>query len=217
MGTLHVVITPNLKAFQVRNANHVIYAHQSPNGDVYIGQAQCIVNRWAEHNHIANSLSHPESHQKFKVALRTVRHWNHYIVAIADTQGEADIAEASAIKFYKPSLNMHVGRSTLSYVDYNFQPLNGDGRETVIEGKQITRYQTQERFSDRERSTILCRAIRKVGKSHISFECISDGMRVNVSHAKRVGFREGDRVTISHAAKGKSFYTTTDYSDIKKV
>lgn len=217
MNSLYVVVTLNLKAFQVRNANHIIYAHQSSNGDVYIGQAQCIVNRWAEHHHVANSPSHPERNQKFKVALRTEKHWKHYIIAIAETQTEADIAEASAINFYNPSLNMHVGRSSISNVDYNFQPLNGDGRETIIEGKQVTRYQTQERFTDRERSTILCRTIRKVGKSHISFECINDGMRVNVSHSKRVDFGEGERVTISHAAKGKSFYTTTDYSEIKKV
>lgn len=30
MNSLYVVVTLNLKAFQVRNANHIIYAHQSP-------------------------------------------------------------------------------------------------------------------------------------------------------------------------------------------
>lgn len=216
MPSLYVVVTPNLKAYQVRNAKHVIYAHQSPSGDVYIGQTSCIVNRWTEHQQVAFSTNHPERNQLFKVALRSHLNWRHYIVAIAETQYEADIAEASAIDFYKPSLNMHKGRST-TIRDYRFCPLNGEGREITLENKQVVRYQTQERFTDSERNTILCKAIRKVGKSHISFECVADGMRVNVSHTKRVGFSSGDLVRISHAAKGKSFYSTTAYSTITRA
>ncbi|UPR36929.1 GIY-YIG nuclease family protein [Vibrio cyclitrophicus] len=212
---MNVIVTTNLKAFQVRTANHVIYAHQNMNGDVYVGQTGCIVNRWNEHMQIATSPIHPEHMQTFKQALRKNKHWFHYIVAVAKTQNEADKAEAAAIKFYKPSLNSHVGRSTDVNNEYDFQPLSSGGREIELEATRIDRHRTQERFTDRERKTIRCRAIRKVGKSHISFECMEDGFRVNVSHEKRVGFKAGDIVSISFAAKGKTFYTTTDYSDIK--
>ncbi|HAS6041650.1 TPA: GIY-YIG nuclease family protein [Vibrio vulnificus] len=212
---MNVTVTTNLKAFQVRTAKHVIYAHQNMNGDVYIGQTSCIVNRWNEHMQVATSPNHPEYMQVFKQALRKNKYWFHYIVAVAKTQDEADKAEAAAIAFYNPSLNSHVGRSTDNHNKYDFQPLSSGGREIELEATRIDRHRTQERFTDKERKTIRCRAIRKVGKSHISFECIEDSFRVNVSHEKRVGFKEGDVVTISFAAKGKTFYTTTDYSEIK--
>ena len=212
---MKVIITKNLKEFQVRNALHIIYAHQNLNSDVYIGQAKCIVNRWNEHMQLANSLTHPESKQKFKQALRYNKNWRHYIIAIASNQEKADKVESAAIAFYKPTLNSHPGRSCDKNTKYDFQSLAPDGKEVELEAAKIVKYKTQERFTDKERKTIQCKAILKKGKSHISFECIDDGFRVNVSHKKRGGFKEGDLVTISFAAKGKSFYTTTDYSDIK--
>ncbi|MFV0576793.1 MAG: GIY-YIG nuclease family protein [Vibrio sp.] len=214
---MNVIVTPNLKAFQVRNANHVIYIHQNMSGDLYVGQSHCMVNRWNEHMLIATSPNHPEYMQEFKQALRKSKHWIHYVVAVANTQEEADKAESAAICFYNPSLNGHPGRSTYKDNTYDFQSLNSGGREIELQPTRIDRYRTQERFTDKERSTIRCRAIRKVGKAHISFECIEDGYRVNVSHQKRDGFKEGDIVSISFAAKGKTFYTTTDYSEIKHV
>ncbi|MBB1384381.1 GIY-YIG nuclease family protein [Pseudoalteromonas sp. SG45-5] len=212
---MKVIITKNLKESHVRTAKHIIYAHQNLNGDVYIGQAKCMVNRWNEHMQLAKSLTHPESMQKFKQALRHNKNWHHYIIATASNQEKADKVEAAAIAFYKPKLNSHPGRSCDKSTKYDFQLLARGGKEVELEAAKIDRYKTQERFTDRERKTIHCKAILKNGKSHISFECIDDGFRVNVSHQKRVGFKEGDIVTISFAAKGKTFYTTTDYSDIK--
>ncbi|MCL1067217.1 GIY-YIG nuclease family protein [Shewanella olleyana] len=211
---MYVIVTKNLKAFKVRIAKHVIYAHKNRKGQVYIGQSLCMVNRWEEHNQIAKSESHPERDQTFKKSLRNDKSWQHYVIAIANNQEEADEAESSAISFYKPSLNSHPGKGTPKTDKYGFLPLNGDGREISLEAKTVTRYTKQERYSDKERKIIKCKVIRKTGKSHISFECISDGYRVTISHEKRLGFKVGDIVTISNAAKGKGIYTTTDYSEV---
>ncbi|MFN1582045.1 GIY-YIG nuclease family protein [Vibrio rotiferianus] len=214
---MNVVVTNNLKAYQVRNAKHVVYIHQNLQGDLYVGQSTCVVNRWNEHMQIATSPKHPEYMQKFKQALRASKYWCHYIVAVGKSQSEADDAEAAAIAYYKPTLNAHAGRSTNKKNTFNFQPLSQGGREIILEGTRIDRYLNQERFQDSERSTILCKAIRKVGKSHISFECIADGFRVNISHSKREGYKAGDLVHISFAAKGKTCYTTTDYSEVTSI
>ncbi|MDO6612273.1 GIY-YIG nuclease family protein [Shewanella sp. 1_MG-2023] len=211
---MYAVVTKNLKAFKVKIAEHVIYAHKNRKGQVYIGQSRCMVNRWAEHQQIANSPLHPEHNQAFKKSLRDEKVWQHYIIAIADNQKEADEAETSAIDFYKPQLNSQPGIGIPKPEVYGFLPLNGDGREISLEAKTITRYRKQERFCDKERRIIKCRTIRKAGKSHISFECIDDGYRVNISYEKRLAFNVGDIVSISYAAKGKGIYTTTDYSEI---
>ncbi|QRK80160.1 GIY-YIG nuclease family protein [Shewanella sp. LZH-2] len=214
---MHVFLTQNLKAFQVKNAKHVIYAHENLKDEVYIGQSRCMVNRWNEHQQIANSKNHPEYEQKFKKALREHKHWRHYIVAIASNQEEADNVESAAIAYYKPSLNSHPGPSKNTKDIYGFVPLNTNGREITMEGKAIKRHMTQERFTDSERKSIRCKVIRKVGKSYVSFECIKDGFRVNIAFEKRAGFKPGDTVLISHTAKGKTFYTTTDHSDVMLV
>jgi len=211
---MFVIVTKNIKAFQVRNSKHIVYAHQNMKGEIYIGQSVCIVNRWAEHNQIANTSSHPEYDQVFKKSLRENKHWRHYVIAIANTQAEADFAESAAIAHYKPQLNSHPGRGNGSPSQFGFVPLNAVGREISIDAKVIKRYLNQERFTDSERKIIKCLAIRKPGKSHISFECIDDGCRVSISHHKRVGFKVGDRVSISFAAKTKGLYTTTKYSEV---
>ncbi|MGF1694466.1 GIY-YIG nuclease family protein [Vibrio lamellibrachiae] len=214
---MNVTITLNIKAFKVRTAKHVIYAHLNTKGELYIGQSTCMVNRWDEHQQIANSPSHPETNQIFKTALRKNKYWTHFVIGVADDQESANNLESSAIHFYKPSLNSHVGPSSYTKNDYDFCKLSDGGREITLEGKTINRYRTQERFTDRERKTIKCRAIRKVGKSHISFECIEDGVRVSISHDKRNGFSPGDIVHISFCAKGKTTYTTTDYSEVRLI
>ncbi len=214
---MYVLVTPNIKGYQARNAKHVIYAHKNEKGHVYIGQSGCMVNRWNEHLQIAKSKSHPEYGQKFKKSLRESKRWEHYVIGIAETASIANDVESAAIVFYKPALNSIPGTSSNTENLYDFQPLDRNGREIKLEGKTIDRYRKQERYSDKERKTIKCRAINKSGKSHVSFECIDDGMRVNISHDKRIGFCAGDTVKISFAAKGKTFYTTTEYSQVQKV
>lgn len=211
---MYVTVAANIKAFKVRNAPHVVYAHKNRKDEVYIGQTQCVVNRWNEHNQIATSPSHPEYNQTFKAAIRANRDWYTYIVATADTPQEANDAEAAAIKFYNPSLNSHPGKSSNTENRYGFVLLNGEGREIRLEAKGKVAYRTQDRFTDKERSTIRCRTIRKTGKNYVSFESLADGFKVNISHEKRAEFKPGDVVLISYAAKGKTIYTTTDYSEI---
>lgn len=99
---MYVIVAPNMKASKVRISNHVIYAHQNEFGEIYIGQSDCMVNRWNAHRQTAESKSDPEYEQKFKKALRKSKRWNHYVVAIADTQQLANDVESAAIEFYKP-------------------------------------------------------------------------------------------------------------------
>lgn len=212
---MRVLVTENIKAFKVRNAKHVVYAHQNSKGEVYIGQSNCIVNRWNEHILIARSVNHPEHEQRFKKSLREFTTWIHYIIGYSDTQSEADDIEAAAIEFYKPKLNSHPGRGMKNYEAYDFRALEKIGREITLDATEIIRYRNQERFSDRERTTITCKAVTKIGKSHVSFQCIKDGFHVHISHEKRKGFKSGDIVTISFAAKGTRFYTTKNDSEIK--
>lgn len=214
---MNVILMHNISPLDARTAKYVVYAHVNSSGDSYIGQSSCIVNRWSEHLQIANSNCHPEHNQKFKSALRKNVKWEHYILGLYSNQLSAEKAESAAILFYKPTLNSHPGKWTEDKNEYRFEPLKRDSLETMMNGKPIERYKIQARFTDADRQTIKCKAVRKSGKKHISFECIDDGIKVTISHEKRVGFKEGDIVYITNSAKGKTAYSTTDSSTVSKA
>ena len=216
------IVINNISPDDAKRSNYVIYAHVCSEG-IYVGMSVDPVKRWQEHcSDALNKYSHNYD-DKFKEAIRKCGDkFEHYIVAVANSESLARKKEAAAIAFYGNNLNTKLEASLIDH-NYNFNPIGkqvGIGVLLEKKGSEGAYYSR----TDSARLTVIGEIYSFEGRKRlrtIEGQAFPPGLNIECPRDERSKFNVGDKVRVnvamSQKANGTKYLVAAKTAKLVKV